>query len=398
MDELEANSEECVDVEQSDTAIPSNTHTEDLQKVIEHRFAAALLKLEHLVHVPTSAVDEFLGELDHLICSAPVPLSCDTVRDIFHQKNLSVDELIIRETVDAICSGNPVQRSIQKGGSLSTAYLRKQYYKANFGVIEPVEYILDAKNKRSFQYVPILKSIQQLLSRGDIITQVVEGHQRQEGTYSGVTHQYRSARDGSLFKENCFFAGEKPRIILNFYVDDFETCNPLGTSRKKHKLCAVYWVLANLPPGSHSALSSIYLSVLCKTDDVNTYGYDKIFQPLLQDLKTLEELGVYAPLLDESLKGTVFSVIADNLGAHSVAGFLQSFSGEYYCRFCTGTSSDIQVHSVASGAFSLRTKELHQTHLRQVKDSTSTSCFGVKRECVFTQNLSHFNPLTPEFV
>ena len=356
MNELETNSEECI--EQSDTAIPSNTHshTEDLQKVIEHRFAAALLKLEHLVHVPTSAVDEFLGEIHHLIYSARVPLSCDIVRDIFHQRNLSVDELVIRETVNAVCSGNPVQRSIQKGGSLSTAYLRKQYYKDNFGVIEPVEYVLDAKYKRSFQYVPILKSLQQLLS-----TKVVEGHQRQEGTNSGVTHQYRSSRDGSLFKENCFFAGGKPRIILNFYVDDFETCNPLGTSRKKHKLCAVYWVLANLPPGCHSALSSIYLSVLCKSDDVNTYGYDKIFEPLLQDLKTLEELGVYVPLLGESLQGTVFSVVADNLGAHSVAGFFQSFSVEYYCRFCTGSRSDIQLHSVASG--SLRTKELHQTHV-----------------------------------
>ncbi len=133
--------------EKSDTAIPSNTHshTEDLQKVIEHRFAAALLKLEHLVHVPTSPVDDFLGELHHLICSAPVPLSCDTVSDIFLQRNLSVDELVIRETVNAICSGNPVQRSIQKGSSLSTAYLRKQYYKDNFGVIEPVEYILMLK-------------------------------------------------------------------------------------------------------------------------------------------------------------------------------------------------------------------------------------------------------------
>ena len=195
-----------------------------------------------------------------MICSAPVPLSCDIVSDIFHQKNLSVDELVIRETVNAIYSGNPVQRSIQKGGSLSTAYLRKQYYKNNFGVIEPVEYILDAKNKCSFQYVPILKFLQQLLSRGDIITNVVEGHQRQEGTNSGLTHQYRSSRDGSLFKENCLFAGEKPRIILNLYVDDFETCNPLGTSRKKHKLCAVYWVLANLPPGSHSCFV-IYLLV-----------------------------------------------------------------------------------------------------------------------------------------
>lgn len=110
-------------------------------------------------------------------------------------------------------------------------------------------------------------------------------------------------------------------------MDDFETCNPLGTLRKTHKLYAVYWVLANLAPGSHSLLSSIYLSLLCKTDDVKTYGYDKIFEPLVQDLKTLEELGVYVPLLGESVKGTVLSVVADNLGAHSIAGFMQFFSG-----------------------------------------------------------------------
>lgn len=63
---------------------------------------------------------------------------------------------------------------------------------------------------------------------------------------------------------------------------------------------------------------------------------------------------------------------------------------EYYYRFCTGSSSDIQLHLVASGAFSLRTKELHQTHVRQIKD-TGTHCFGVKRECVFTKNLFHFH-------
>lgn len=189
-----------------------------MQKVIEQRFAAALLKLEHLVHVPSKAVDEFLGELYHLICSAPVPLCCDIVSDIFHQRDLPVDELIIRETVNAICSGNPVQRSIQKGGPLSTTYLRKQYYKENFSILEPVKYILDAKNKRSFQYVQILKSLQLLLSRRDIIDKVVEGYQRQEGTYSGVSYQCKSSRDGSIFKANSFLAGEKPRIILNFLL------------------------------------------------------------------------------------------------------------------------------------------------------------------------------------
>lgn len=118
-------------------------------------------------------------------------------------------------------------------------------------------------------------------------------------------NQYKSSRDGSLFQENSFLVGEKPRIILKFNVDDFETCNPLGTSRKTHKLCAVYWVLANLPPGSHSSLLSIYLSVLCKTNDVKAFGLEKIFEPLVQDLKTLEEQRVYVPLLGESVKGTV---------------------------------------------------------------------------------------------
>ena len=104
----------------------------------------------------------------------------------------------------------------------------------------------------------------------------------------------------------------------------------MAPQERSIKLCAVYWVLGNLRPGSHSSLSSIYLAVLCKTDHVKIYGYDRILEPLLQDLKTLEELGVYVPLLGESVKGTIFSVVADNLGAHSIAGFMESFSVEHY--------------------------------------------------------------------
>ena len=85
-------------------------------------------------------------------------------------------------------------------------------------------------------------------------------------------------------------------------MDDFETCNPKCTSRQKHKLCAVYWILGNLPPGSHSSLSSIYLALLAKTDNLKKYGYTKVLQPLLQDIKTIEDNGVYIPLLGKSLK------------------------------------------------------------------------------------------------
>ncbi len=120
-----------------------------------------------------------------------------------------------------------------------------------------------------------------------------------------------------------FFCGEEFKISLLFYIDDFELCNPIGTSRKKHKLCGVYWILNNLQ-GCSSTLSSIYLAVLCKTEHVKSYGHSTILEPLLQELVTLESHGIYIPEIGRFVKGTVQSVIADNLGAHSLAGFIKS--------------------------------------------------------------------------
>ena len=84
-----------------------------------------------------------------------------------------------------------------------------------------------------------------------------------------------------------------------------------------------------------------------------------VLDPLVQDLKTLEEDGVFVPLLGRFVKGTVQVVVADNLGAQSMAGLVESFSTEYRCRFCTATKSDIQTKDVRSGAFTVRTKEVH---------------------------------------
>lgn len=93
------------------------------------------------------------------------------------------------------------------------------------------------------------------------------------------------------------------------------------------------------------------------------------------------------------MKGTVITVAADNLGAHSLAGFNESFSGHYICRFCTASKLDIQSKEVRTGAFSLRTKDLHIAHVRSAEDN-STSCFGVKKACPLTKALSHFDVLT----
>ena len=171
---------------------------------------------------------------------------------------------------------------------------------------------------------------------------------------------------------------------------NFEICNPLGTSCKKYKVTGVYWVLADIPSVLRSTLSSIYLAVLCKADDVKKCGCPRVLEPLLSDLKSFEEDGLFVPCLKKIIKGTVFSVIADNLGAHSVGGFIESLSGSHVCRFCVGERSQFQEVEVRTGGFPGKTKWLHQMDVEAAL-ATNTHCHRVKRHCAITQRLKSFS-------
>lgn len=363
---------------------------ENLPELIERKIAVIFLKLEHIFHIPAKAVDELLEELHFLLSSASAPFTKRTITEIFKSHNLHIGQAVIEELANSVCVSNPVAKSLGKCGPLATSYKRKLYYKLNFRVVEPIEYFLSIDQRKSFQYIPLLQLLQEILSHNKLLDRVIEDQIAQENreNLNGDQQVYKSFRDGQHYKTNSFLAVEKLRIFIKLYIDDFEVCNPLGTSRKKHKLCGVYWVLGNLPPGSHSALSSIYLAVLCKSDDLRTFGFEKVLDPLLKDLVILEQHGVFISQLNECIKGTVSCVIADNLGAHGLAGFVESFSAEYICRFCTAKKSEIK--SLTAGVFERRTQELHEAHLKYALETASVCC-GVKRDCVLSKNLSHFH-------
>lgn len=67
---------------------------------------------------------------------------------------------------------------------------------------------------------------------------------------------------------------------------------------------------------------------------MKSHGYENILKPLLQDHVTLESRGLFIAHLGEFVKGTIQCVIADNLAAHGISGYIESFSGRYICRFC----------------------------------------------------------------
>lgn len=145
-----------------------------------------------------------------------------------------------------------------------------------------------------------------------------------------VSGNIKSFQDGKYYKDNKLLGQQNICISLALYIDDFEVCNPLGTCRKLQKITAVYWVVLNLSARFRSSLTSIQLAHLGKSVD----GYEKFLEPLLKDIKYLEQQGIFVEVVGQFIKSTVYCVCADNLGAHGLAGFHESFIVEKFCWFC----------------------------------------------------------------
>lgn len=356
----------------------------DISNEIHQRIGSLLLKLESVHNVSGKCIDDLVEEL-HFIYTASAPIIRQLVDASLKKHNCAVEEDIVTELVEELCKSHPTSKALGVDGPFGSVYKRRQYFKKQLEFVEPVEYILDSQENLSFQYVPILPTLQHILTDKDIAHEVLKKR-------PSSSTRYESFQDGEYFKQNPFFAVEEPRIALILYVDDFEVCNPLGTSRKKHKITAVYWVLANVPSGLRSTLSAINLAILCKAVDVKRFGYHIVLEPLLKDLSVLEREGVFVACAGKNIKGTVYCVAADNLGAHSLGGLVENFTGPYVCRFCLGPQSEYSQKEVRFGEFPPRTEETHNLHLKTVEeDPTLTHFHGVKKACPLTKQLSHFS-------
>ncbi|KAL2101492.1 hypothetical protein ACEWY4_003253 [Coilia grayii] len=383
--------EECVsDTEASFLCDSEAEPDREYGEAVKRQLASLCLRMQTILHVSNSAVQEVIDELFDIGDVASKNIR-GIIERVLEENNCAVDASVVTSLSDEIQSLNPL-KCLSREGSLGTERKRQSFYRKNFAVVEPVEYVLSAQEKQnSFVYVPILQVLHKLLERSEIL-QTLQRSSQEEG-------HYNSFQDGEYFKENKLF-NEELGIALGLYIDEFEICNPLGTSKKIHKICGIYWVILNLPIQFRSTLSSIYLAVLCKAIHIKQYGYSKVFEPLIRDLQYLETTGVFVKRVGSCIKGTVLFVSADNLGAHSLAGYQESFSVDKFCRFCLASLKDIQQYDVRSGAFTLRTPELFDEAVN-VLNTTDASCIdGLKRDCPL-RRLAHFHPVKgfpPDFL
>ena len=97
-------------------------------------------------------------------------------------------------------------------------------------------------------------------------------------------------------------------------------------------MCA-YTTLANLHPWNRAKVDPIQLLLLCKEKDVAYFGYPRVLEPVLMELKDLEDNGI--SIRGNVVKVVVLVILGDNLGTQFFCGFTENFStSKYFCRYC----------------------------------------------------------------
>lgn len=80
--------------------------------------------------------------------------------------------------------------------------------------------VLDKERNHTYQYVPLLQSLQQLLSKDGIIDDIVENYCAHQN--ETAQQEYKSFQDGEFFKQNEFLSSGELRISVTLYDDEFE--------------------------------------------------------------------------------------------------------------------------------------------------------------------------------
>lgn len=240
----------------------------------------------------------------------------------------------------------------------------------------------------TLQYVSILKTIRSLFSCEEFASLYFEHNDKIDSNAIGWdgSKKYSNFSSGSCFANNKLFQSHPNSLQLQISIDDFEPCNALQSKAGRHKICAVYFSIHNVPPKYLSKLNNIYLICLCNSDDIKSKqtDFNNIWELIVDEISVLETDGI---VIDgKTLRGTLVQTAFDNLGANVSLGFSASFSSHKFCRHCISSKSECQ-RFLSESDCTLRTVESYQNSLRIIDESESVNLNetdGVKYYCVLS--------------
>ena len=168
-------------------------NTDDLERQLEHNLAALFLRMQTILKISETAVQDVIQQIRQIM-DLSKPLHFSAIQRVLLNYYPDADMSIAREIVSAISESDVILKHTQKGGSLSTSCKRASYMVKEFKIGEPVEFIT-GEHKQSVVYIPVIKMLQTLLNKDEILDKALT-------VSNGDVQGYSTFRDGSRFKEN----------------------------------------------------------------------------------------------------------------------------------------------------------------------------------------------------
>lgn len=266
-------------------------------------------------------------------------------------------------------------REFEKMGMVkSETHVVGTRYETHKGVRELVD--------NTYEYVSVVETIKKLVDDQRVDLSNREGKAKQ----SNDGRVIRTFEDGLRYKKNTLLQEHPDTLQIVLYHDDIELANPLGSKAGVNKMTMMYMSIRkqHLP----CQLADIHLVMSAHAADVKEFGFSKLMNPLLYDLKLLEEGLMHN---DQTIRGVLTHIIGDNLAMNQIFGFVESFSADYFCRFCMMPRQETQ-HSAGPVPSELyRTHDTHSGHCEEAKtDKKAFRRHGVKSSLLL-DDLVHFN-------
>ena len=142
-------------------------------------------------------------------------------------------------------------------------------------------------------------------------------------------------------------------------------------------------VIDCLPPEYRSKLNNIFLLQVYRASDLHDCSRDEIFEKLILIFKQLYSEGITVILKDNRqlrIPFQVFFIQGNNLGPNGILGFNESFSSNFFCRFCKVQKSETKTLCVQVNE-KLRNEKNYKRDLKLNESSQA----GIKEDCIFNK-------------
>ena len=351
-----------------------------------------ITKLHAVQLISAATMDDIVAEINYLHTES-LRLSLDKFQNVI-LKRIDCKDINVAEIKKNLLENDPLSKIFGTSGNCRSHYTRMKTLESNGlkknNLQEELLYKTPkGKSVYNYYYLPsdnILNYFQAPDLRSDILSNI-EKIANVNNLYDSET--FTDVYDGKSFKSNKFFEKNRDSIAIILFQDAFLGTSPLGSSAKggSYKFTAIYMTLLQFSPYIRLNENVIQLISMVPQKVIDKVGIQKIYDPIIKDLKNLEEKGFEFDGI--TYKSGLFLIIGDNLGQNEVGGFLKCFHPNvtYMCRFCQIEGKTIkgnEFHQFKCSNQVWRTPENYNAAAQHLKSSKKLKSFeGVQSDCPF---------------